>query len=176
VAQTVAEPALSNKIIHPYTDFLLHDVGSLGDGIVQGEGTEKEIRTPSLWGLRVRAGIALLHDGRATGASAEDNLRMAIADHDGEAAASAAAFGALSAPNQQKVVAFLMSLGRLEFDWEGDNDVDAFDWFFLEAGGAFTGPGSFFTPDSPSAVADFDQDGDFDLKDFGILQKAMTGS
>ena len=43
------ETALSGKVIHPYSDFLLHDMGSLGDGIVQGMGTEKLMRTSSLW-------------------------------------------------------------------------------------------------------------------------------
>jgi CxxC motif-containing protein (DUF1111 family) len=44
-AFTVPE-ALGNKIIHPFSDFLLYDVGS-GDGIVQngGQGTRKKIRT-----------------------------------------------------------------------------------------------------------------------------------
>jgi CxxC motif-containing protein (DUF1111 family) len=176
VTTTVAEPSLSNKTIFPYADFLLHDMGALGDGIVQGEGTENEIRTPALWGLRVRAPVALLHDGRSTGGTAEENLLDAIAQHDGEGAAAASAFANLSPADQQLVLDFLMSLGRLEFDYEGNNNVDAFDWFFLEFDDAFTGPGSFFTPDAPAAVADFDQDGDFDLKDFGVLQRAMTGS
>jgi len=30
-------PALRNRPFHPYSDFLLHDMGSLGDGIVQGD-------------------------------------------------------------------------------------------------------------------------------------------
>ena len=38
--------ALGNKIIHPYSDFLLHDIGT-GDGIVQngGQSTANKIRT-----------------------------------------------------------------------------------------------------------------------------------
>jgi CxxC motif-containing protein (DUF1111 family) len=176
VTQVVAEPALSNKTIHPYSDFLLHDMGSLGDGIVQGDATELEMKTVPLWGVGHRATIALLHDGRATGNTPRDNLVAAIQDHDGEAAASRDAFGLLSSADQQRMLDFLMSLGRLEFDQEADNDVDDLDWFFLENEGDFTGPGSFFTPDSPAAVADFDQDGDFDLKDFGVFQRAMTGS
>lgn len=171
-----AEPPLAGQTIKPFSDFLLHDMGSLGDGIVQGDATEVEFRTPSLWGLRARAKIALLHDGRVTGGTLAENVRAAIAAHDGEALASGAAFAALSTADQDRVVRFLLSLGRAEFDEEGDDDVDDLDWFFLEANGRFTGPGSFFTPDDPAAVADFDADGDFDLVDFTVMQRAMTGN
>jgi CxxC motif-containing protein (DUF1111 family) len=168
--------ALSNQTFRPYSDFLLHDMGStLGDGIVQGDAAELEMRTTPLWGLQSRAPVGLLHDGRATGGSATDNLREAILAHDGEAFASRQAFAALATAQQDQVIAFLLSLGRLEFDAEGDHDVDALDWFFLELDGRFTGPGAFFTPDHPGAVADFDQDGDFDLLDFAVFQRAMTG-
>ena len=171
-----SEPPLGNRTIRPYSDFLLHDMGSLGDGIVQGMATETEARTPPLWGMRARAVIGLLHDGRATGGSLAQNVLSAIAAHDGEAAAAAAAFAALPIPDQDRVVRFLLSLGRPEFDEEGDFDVDDLDWFLLEANHLFTGPGSFFTPDDPGAVADFDQDGDFDLVDFMVMQRAMTGN
>jgi hypothetical protein len=171
-----AEPPLANKTIKPYSDFLLHNMGSLADGIVQGDAKEDEFRTPSLWGLRARAKISLLHDGRITGGTMEDNVKNAIAAHDGEGLAAANNFGALLTPDKDKVVRFLLSLGRAEFDDEGDDDVDDFDWFFLENAGAFTGPGSFFGPDDPQAVADFDQDGDFDLVDFTVMQRAMTGA
>jgi CxxC motif-containing protein (DUF1111 family) len=170
-----AEPPLAAKTIKPYSDFLLHDMGDLGDGIVQGDATEDEFRTPSLWGLRSRAATALLHDGRVTGGTLQENLLNAIIAHDGEALASATAFNGLTQPQKDQVVRFLLSLGRAEFDEEGDNDVDDFDWFFLENAGYFTGPGAFFGPDNPQAVADFDQDGDFDLVDFTVMQRAMTG-
>jgi CxxC motif-containing protein (DUF1111 family) len=169
--------ALANKTIRPYSDFLLHDMGtSLGDGIVQGAAFETEMKTPALWGLRSRAEAGLLHDGRATGGSPTENLRDAILAHDGEAAASRDAFIALLPEQQDQLFAFLLSLGRVEFDEEGDHDVDGLDWFFLELDGRFTGPGAFFTPDHPGAVADFDQDGDFDLADFAVYQRAMTGN
>jgi hypothetical protein len=150
-------------------------MGSLADGIVQGDAKEDEFRTPSLWGLRARAKIALLHDGRVTAGTMEENVANAIALHDGEGLAAANNFAALVPADKDKVVRFLLSLGRAEFDQEGDDDVDDFDWFFLENSGAFTGPGSFFGPDDPQAVADFDQDGDFDLVDFTVMQRAMTG-
>jgi len=43
---------LSVPFLPPYPDFLLHDMGSLGDGIVQGQATGREMRTAPLWGLR----------------------------------------------------------------------------------------------------------------------------
>jgi len=54
--------ALNLKVLHPYSDFLLHDMGSLGDGIggdqANATGTEavakrNEMRTQPLWGIRV---------------------------------------------------------------------------------------------------------------------------
>ena len=56
--------ALSHKEFQPFSDFLLHDMGSLGDGIVQGSATARQMRTAPLWGVRTR--LRLLHDGRAT--------------------------------------------------------------------------------------------------------------
>src|SRR5207302_6407914 len=51
----VPEP-LGNKIIHPFSDFLLHDIGT-GDGIVQngGQATANKLRTMPLWGVRTHA-------------------------------------------------------------------------------------------------------------------------
>ena len=167
--------SLAGKTIRPYSDFLLHDMGALGDGIVQGMATESEFRTPPLWGLRPRAEVGLLHDARATGGTITQNVRDAITAHAGEAQASRDAYLALAPAQQDQLVAFLLSLGRVEFDQEADHDVDEFDWFFFEDAGNFSGPGVAFNADSPAAVADFDQDGDFDLVDFAAFQRAMTG-
>jgi CxxC motif-containing protein (DUF1111 family) len=57
--------ALGNKVIHPYSDFLLHDIGS-GDGIPvlptqEYATTSNKIRTAPLWALRTRN--RLMHDG-----------------------------------------------------------------------------------------------------------------
>jgi CxxC motif-containing protein (DUF1111 family) len=61
--------ALGNKIIHPYSDFLLHDVGT-GDGIAQvndpntgqlDQSMKNKMRTAPLWGMRTRN--ELMHDG-----------------------------------------------------------------------------------------------------------------
>jgi Di-haem oxidoreductase, putative peroxidase len=169
------EPALAGRTLKPYSDFLLHDVGALGDGIVQGDAAETELRTPPLWGLRARAVDELLHDGRATGGTPAENLYIAIAAHGGEAAASAARFESLKLSSRRDLVDFLLSLGRAEFDYEGDNDVDSLDWTLLRLDGRFTGPGVFFTADDPGAIADFDADGDFDLVDVATMQRAATG-
>jgi CxxC motif-containing protein (DUF1111 family) len=172
---SASETALSGKVIHPYSDFLLHDMGSLGDGIVQGMGTEKLMRTSSLWGLNVRAVDSLLHNGSATGFSEAGNIEAAIAAHDGQGGPARDAFNGLLPAQKAQVDAFLLSLGQLEFDADHNNSVDAFDWFFIENNGWFQGPGANnVTPDTTSALADIDQDGDVDIVDFGLLQRAMT--
>ena len=71
--------ALNNVVFHPFSDFLLHDMGSLGDGIVQGNTGATEMRTAPLWGLRNVT--AYLHDGRAS------TIPAAILAHDGQARA-----------------------------------------------------------------------------------------
>jgi CxxC motif-containing protein (DUF1111 family) len=93
--------ALSFKRFFPYSDFLLHDVGT-GDGIAQGDAKPEEIRTPPLWGVRLRA--PFLHDGRAS------TLREAIELHAGEALRSRNEFEKLSSADKKAVLAFLGSL------------------------------------------------------------------
>jgi CxxC motif-containing protein (DUF1111 family) len=94
---------LGDKIIHPFSDFLLHDIGT-GDGIVQNGGntSRNRIRTAALWGLRARG--RFMHDGLSF--SFED----AIARHGGQAATARANFNALSSTNKARVLTFLSSL------------------------------------------------------------------
>jgi CxxC motif-containing protein (DUF1111 family) len=94
--------ALDHKAYHPYSDFLLHDMGTLGDGLEMAGATGNEMRTEPLWGLRFIN--RYLHDGRAA------TLEQAIAAHDGQARAARNGFGALAADAQAKVLAFLRSL------------------------------------------------------------------
>jgi len=47
--------ALDRVDFHPYSDFLLHDMGSLNDGFPQGEASGQEMRTAPLWGRRMIA-------------------------------------------------------------------------------------------------------------------------
>lgn len=95
--------ALGDKTIHPYSDFLLHDIGS-GDGIVQngGPSSRNKLRTAPLWGLRTRS--RLLHDGSAL------TVQQAVKRHQGEAATVMEQFKALSAVEKQQLFKFLDSL------------------------------------------------------------------
>lgn len=95
--------ALGNKMIHPFSDYLLHDIGS-GDGIVQngGQGTRNKIRTIPLWGLRTRN--RLMHDGLSF------TFLEAIQRHAGEASGVTANFNNLSSSQRDAIVAFLTSL------------------------------------------------------------------
>ena len=94
--------ALNKVVFHPYSDFLLHDMGALGDGIEQGRAKGREMRTAPLWGLRARA--SYLHDGHAL------TLDAAVLAHDGQGKYARNRFNALSASDAQKLIAFLNSL------------------------------------------------------------------
>jgi CxxC motif-containing protein (DUF1111 family) len=94
--------ALSEKPVALYSDLLLHDMGALGDGIVQGTAGARDMRTAPLWGLRTRN--ALLHDGRARTPDA------AIRAHDGEAAAIRDAYLRLADAERQQLLDFLNTL------------------------------------------------------------------
>jgi CxxC motif-containing protein (DUF1111 family) len=94
--------ALNQVTFHPYSDFLLHHMGALGDGIEQGKAAGDEMRTAPLWGLRFRS--RFLHDGRATTPS------QAIEAHDGAAKEAVQAFGRLTATDRQLLLDFLSSL------------------------------------------------------------------
>ena len=96
-------PALGNKVIHPYSDFLLHDIGT-SDPIVQNGGpdTYDMVRTPPLWGLRTRT--QLMHDGQST------TVANAIARHSVQASRAASAFQSLSDSDKRKLFVFLSSL------------------------------------------------------------------
>jgi len=94
--------ALDHRTYHPYSDFLLHDMGALGDGIEQGTAHGRDMRTAPLWGLRFNN--EYLHDGRA------QTLDQAVLQHDGEGRASRDRFAALSEDEKQRLRAFLRSL------------------------------------------------------------------
>lgn len=172
VTGSAPEAALSTKQIKPYSDFLLHDMGTLGDGIEQGDAGITEMRTPPLWGLRVR--LQLLHDGRASGGTFATRINDAILQHSGEAGASAAAYLALGQPQKDQLIAFMDSLGRREFDHDGDNDVDGADLGAFA--GCYSGPGIFYSPDDACSISDFDQDGDVDDDDYAVFLTVYTGS
>jgi len=99
----IVPAALAEKTIHPYGDFLLHDIGT-GDGIVQNAetSTRNKIRTAPLWGLRTRN--RLLHDGSAP------TLPVAISRHEGEANFVTERYNALTTTQKNQVLKFLSSL------------------------------------------------------------------
>jgi CxxC motif-containing protein (DUF1111 family) len=95
--------ALGNKIIHPYGDFLLHDIGT-GDGIVQngGAATRNKLRTQPLWGVRTHD--RHMHDGVSV------TFDEAIRRHAGEATFVTDNYNSLSTTQQNQIVSFLKSL------------------------------------------------------------------
>ncbi|MDB6136492.1 MAG: thiol oxidoreductase [Verrucomicrobiales bacterium] len=100
---------LRNQTIRPYTDLLLHDMGSgLADGRPDFEATGSEWRTQPLWGIglnkEVNGNEFFLHDGRAR------TLQEAILWHDGEAKASRTAFENMSREDRTALLRFLSSL------------------------------------------------------------------
>jgi CxxC motif-containing protein (DUF1111 family) len=96
-----------NFTFHPFSDFLVHDMGALGDqiGVNAGEtvAQTRQMRTAPLWGIKVRN--KLLHDGRTS------DVATAVRAHDGQGAASRNAFNALTASGQHDVVQFVRSIG-----------------------------------------------------------------
>lgn len=121
---TYAIPAaLGSVTFHPYSDFLMHDVGT-GDGILQAtrehygrkvfqmmseylskqdfESSRNKIRTAPLWGVRLRP--RLMHDGASL------TFRDAIVRHEGEATHVRQQFEKLRAEDQEEILEFLKSL------------------------------------------------------------------
>ncbi len=107
-------PWLGNQTIHPYSDFLLHDMGSeimgvgLNDNYVSGLARGNEWRTTPLWGIglqeKVNGHTCFLHDGRAR------NFVEAIMWHGGEGEASRNLFKAMTKERRDALVKFLESL------------------------------------------------------------------
>lgn len=107
-------PWLGGQTIHPYSDFLLHDMGSeicgvgLNDHYQSGLAMGNEWRTTPLWGIGLQQVVNghsyFLHDGRAR------NLVEAIMWHGGEGEASKAIFSKMSKEERAALVRFLQSL------------------------------------------------------------------
>lgn len=102
--------AISNKTFYPFTDLLLHDMGSeLDDGVTEGSAETYEWRTPPLWGLGLSPNAQggryfLMHDGRA------NSIEAAISLHGGEAVTSRSLFESLSEKDKSALLRFLKSL------------------------------------------------------------------
>jgi len=95
--------ALGSKIIHPFSDFALHNIGT-GDGIVQnaGQGSANMMRTAPLWGIRARN--RFMHEG--LNVTIFDTIQL----HAGQATTARNNFNALSVTNQNNLIAFVLSL------------------------------------------------------------------
>ena len=107
-------PWLGSQTIHPYSDYLLHDMGSeimgvgLNDNYVSGLARGNEWRTTPLWGIglqkKVNGHTHFLHDGRAR------NFTEAILWHGGEGEASKNLFKKMDRADREALIKFLESL------------------------------------------------------------------
>ena len=100
---------LSNQIIRPYTDLLLHDMGEgLADNRPDYKASGREWRTAPLWGIGltkiVNGHTNFLHDGRAR------NLSEAILWHGGEAENAKQSFLKMNTADRSVLIKFLESL------------------------------------------------------------------
>jgi CxxC motif-containing protein (DUF1111 family) len=110
--KTAVIASLSNVTFSPYSDFLLHDMGSGDSGGIpfQPHGTGQASltmwRTSPLWGLSnvlLKAG-GLMHDNTST------TIDAAILRHGGEASTVVANYTALNSTDSANLLAFLGSL------------------------------------------------------------------
>jgi CxxC motif-containing protein (DUF1111 family) len=102
-------PHLSEQTIWPYTDLLLHDMGTeLADGRPDFLATGNEWRTAPLWGVgllqQVNGSNSLLHDGRAR------SVEEAILWHGGEASQAKSRFIQLKQSERTALIKFVNSL------------------------------------------------------------------
>ena len=102
-------PFLSDQLIRPYTDLLLHDMGEeLADGRPDYRATGREWRTPPLWGIglakKVSPDAGYLHDGRAR------TLLEAVMWHGGEASVSREAVRKMSSDDRAALIRYLESI------------------------------------------------------------------
>ena len=94
-----------NMSFFPFSDFLVHDMGSLGDGIGNTADTvakTRQMRTAPLWGARFNT--QFLHDGRAK------TVRDAILAHDGQGKSARDAFASLDSLSQFFLLQYVNSL------------------------------------------------------------------
>jgi CxxC motif-containing protein (DUF1111 family) len=106
---TIRVPELESRVFHPYSDFLMHDMGTvLADnggttvGRIQGRARGNQWRTTPLWGIRMKA--TYLHDGRTT------SLDAAIDAHGGEAQTVVNRYRAMTPAQQGELIAYLLTL------------------------------------------------------------------
>jgi hypothetical protein len=194
------EIALRDQEIKPYSDFLLHDMGSeesggLGDGIVQGFAAANEMRTAPLWGFVGRQFLG--HAGRASSGvfggapcfpgfecppnqmqmveeNLARNLQTIVQQHaatGSEAAQSALRFLALPENEVRDIAKFFLSLGRAPFDALYDRRIDNFD---LQAFRACWGKPSL-DPNETCALFDSNQDTVLDSREAEAFIRSYEG-
>ncbi len=100
---------LGDQEIHPYTDYLLHDMGDeLGDNVTSYDATGNEWRTTPLWGVGLQTVVNghtyFMHDARAR------NYTEAIMWHGGEGEYSRNAFANMAKEERDAMIKFLQSL------------------------------------------------------------------
>ena len=101
----VVSAAMGNKVIHPFSDFALHNVHPDFIGDTQAGGAPisyLKTRTAPLWGLRFRN--QMMHDGSA------ETPAEAILKHDGEAEFAQKNFLELTDAQKRQLIEFLRSL------------------------------------------------------------------
>jgi len=110
--ETSKVDSLSKVTFNPYSDFLLHDMGSGDSGGIPyqphgtGQATLTMWRTAPLWGLNnalAKSG-GLMHDNGST------TIKKAISRHGGEAATVIDNYNALDSTDSSNLFAFLGSL------------------------------------------------------------------
>ncbi|HEX8907480.1 MAG TPA: di-heme oxidoredictase family protein, partial [Longimicrobiaceae bacterium] len=94
--------ALSYKSVRPFSDFLLHDMGSTLGDICLGQARRQEFRTEPLMGARFLE--VFMHDGRAT------TIDQAIQLHGGEGANSRTRFNNLTSTQKAQLIEYVNSL------------------------------------------------------------------
>lgn len=88
--------ALHRVTYHPYSDFLLHDMGPSADGIALGDAKANELRTKPLWGFWKKF----------SGSSVDKRIRA----HEGQGRRARDRYIALTPDEKVQLEAFLRSL------------------------------------------------------------------
>jgi CxxC motif-containing protein (DUF1111 family) len=94
--------ALSYKTVRPFSDLLLHNMGTENQDICLDQAFRTEFRTEPLMGARFME--QFMHDGRAT------TIEQAVSFHGGEGSGARSRFNALTSTQRAAVVAYVNSL------------------------------------------------------------------
>ena len=99
----VIPAALGNKIIQPFSDFALHNIGTSGGiGAEAGVNDRFSVTTPVLWGVRAKHRFGMQGQFHT--------IFDTIQAHAGQATTARNNFNALSNANRTRLIAFVLSL------------------------------------------------------------------